>query len=108
MSIREIAREERRAAKRARRELEAALAALPAPQFEYELAAPEVPSNEDGGEEGAAAKARSAYASQRDAADVEAEEIEMRRREAANSYEERSTVVAPSAEPAVSCTVVLE
>lgn len=93
MSIREIAREERRAAKRARRELEAALAALPAPQFEYELAAPEVPSNEDGGEEGAAAKARSAYASQRDAADVEAEEIEMRRREAANSYEERSTVV---------------
>ena len=48
MSIRELAREERRAAKRARQELEAALAALPAPQFEYELAAPEVIGDDEG------------------------------------------------------------
>ncbi|EJK64405.1 hypothetical protein THAOC_14860, partial [Thalassiosira oceanica] len=35
MSVRELAREERRRAKRARKELEEALAGLPAPQFEY-------------------------------------------------------------------------
>jgi hypothetical protein len=39
-TIRELARQLRRAAKKARQELESALAALPAPQFEYEVAAP--------------------------------------------------------------------
>ena len=37
LSLRELAWEERRRAKRARRELEEVLASLPAPQFEYEL-----------------------------------------------------------------------
>jgi len=39
MTIKEIAIAERRAAKRAKKELELALKNLPAPQFEYELAA---------------------------------------------------------------------
>ena len=47
MSIRDLAREERRAAKRARKELEDALAALPAPQFEYELSAPMFGDHDD-------------------------------------------------------------
>ena len=92
LSIKEIARQERRAAKRARRELELALAALPAPQFEYELAAPDViPEDEDDAAVGP--RAKSAYAAERDAADLEAEEAERLRQEAIKLYEARSTVV---------------
>jgi len=92
LSIKEIARQERRAAKRARRELELALAALPAPQFEYELAAPDViPEDEDDAAVGP--KAKSAYAAERDATDLEAEEAERLRQEAIKLYEARSTVV---------------
>jgi pre-mRNA-splicing factor CDC5/CEF1 len=46
-SARNDAKEERRAAKRARLELASALAALPAPQFEYELGVPEQPTEDD-------------------------------------------------------------
>jgi len=92
MSIKEIARQERRAAKRARRELELALASLPAPQFEYELAAPDIiPEDDDDAAVGP--RVKSAYASERDAADVEAEKAEQLRQEAIKLYEARSTVV---------------
>jgi len=90
MSIKELARAERRAAKRARLELEAALAALPAPQFEYELAAPDVVTEEEEEEEG---KQPRAAAKEKDAADRDREEAEARRREAAKIYDEWSTVM---------------
>lgn len=83
-SIRDMAREERRAAKRARKELEAALAALPAPQFEYDLSTPgdndmqieTVPDDEE-----------------QDQADIDAAAQELRREEAEKLYEARSSVV---------------
>lgn len=46
-SIKELARQERRAAKRARLELEQALSNLPAPQFEYELSVPNEEQEEE-------------------------------------------------------------
>ena len=85
ISIKELAREERRAAKRARQELEAALAALPAPQFEYELAAPEVIGDDEG--------PTVETVEERDAADLEAAERERMKREADRLYEARSSVV---------------
>ena len=84
-SIREMAREERRAAKRARQELEAALAALPAPQFEYELAAPEDMEDEDG--------MAVETVVEEDAADRDAAERERMKKEADRLYEARSSVV---------------
>lgn len=84
MSIKELARAERNAAKRARRELELALANLPAPQFEYELGAPEPITDDDADER---------MDVERDAADIEAEEIARLEAEAAKRYEERSSVV---------------
>lgn len=83
-SIRDMAREERRTAKRARKELEAALAALPAPQFEYELSTPgdddmQVEAVEDDEEQ--------------DQADLDAAAQEIRRKEAEKLYEARSSVV---------------
>jgi pre-mRNA-splicing factor CDC5/CEF1 len=83
MSIKELARAERNAAKRARKELELALANLPVPQFEYELGAPE-PITDDDDE-------RMDF--ERDAADIEAEEIAQLEAEAAKRYEERSSIV---------------
>ena len=84
-SIRDLAREERRAAKKARKELEDALAALPAPQFEYDLAAPQdLPDDEDDAMQVETVK---------DAADEDAEEQERRRMEAEKAYEARSSVV---------------
>jgi pre-mRNA-splicing factor CDC5/CEF1 len=83
-SIRELAREERRAAKRARQELEAALAALPAPQFEYELAAPDVIDDEGPFVE---------TVEEMDAADIEAAERERMKKEGERLYEARSSVV---------------
>lgn len=85
MSIRELARAERRAAKRARRELEEALAALPAPQFEYEL---EVPVAADDEEDG---KVETVI--EEDMADVDAEEKRRLKAEADKLYEARSSVV---------------
>jgi pre-mRNA-splicing factor CDC5/CEF1 len=85
MSIRELAREERRAAKRARLELEQALAALPAPQFEYELA---IPQEDDDNKDGPTVETV-----EEDAADVEAAELERLRKKAEKLYEARSTVV---------------
>lgn len=84
MSIKELARAERNAAKRARKELELALANLPAPQFEYELGAPEPITDDDGDER---------MVVERDAADIEAEAIARLEAEAAKRYEERSSVV---------------
>ena len=46
-TIKEIAREERMALKQARKELEMALASLPLPQFEYELAVPDVVTEDE-------------------------------------------------------------
>ncbi len=85
MSIRELARAEKRAAKRARRELEEALAALPAPQFEYEL---EVPVAVDDEEDG---KVETVV--EEDMADVDAEEQRRLKAEADKLYEARSSVV---------------
>lgn len=83
MSIKEIARAERRAAKKARKDLEMALASLPAPQFEYELAAPDAVTDDE--------EARVTV--EKDAADLEAEELARLEKEAAESYAKRSSVV---------------
>lgn len=69
MAIRDIAREERRAAKRARLELEQALAALPAPQYEYELAV----SQDEGDDMDVGGRAVEKV--EMDAAEVEAAEL---------------------------------
>lgn len=86
MSIKELARAERRAAKQAKRELEMALANLPAPQFEYELAIPETVTDDE-------EKDNSQKLIEKDAADIEAEEIARLEKEAAELYEKRSSVV---------------
>ena len=86
LSAKEMAREDRRAAKRARRELEEALASLPTPQFEYELAVPAVSEEENNDE----SKSQSIV---KDAADIEREALEELQKEAAKLYEARSTVV---------------
>jgi pre-mRNA-splicing factor CDC5/CEF1 len=84
-SIRDLARQERRAAKRARLALEEALAALPAPQFEYELATPEnLPDVDD-------MQVETMY--EPDMADMEAAERERRREEAERLYKARNTVL---------------
>ena len=90
MSIRELAREERRAAKRARQELEAALSALPAPQYEYEL---EAPMNVDEEEK------KVETVTEEDAADVEAAERRRLQMEVEKLYEARSSVVKRSELP---------
>ena len=87
-SLRELARQERRAAKKARLDLEAALAALPAPQFEYELAAPDVMLDDDDGE-----PAASTVMTVQDQADIEAAEQEALRKKAEKLYEARSSVL---------------
>ncbi|KAL7547758.1 hypothetical protein ACHAWF_011036 [Thalassiosira exigua] len=92
MSLREIAREERRRAKRARRELEEALASLPAPQFEYELAAPEDAMDEETGEDGEGTKFGMALRV-KDRADEDAEELERLKKEAERLYEEQSSAL---------------
>ena len=84
-SIRDLARQERRAAKRARQELEAALAALPAPQFEYELAAPADVDMEDG--------AKVETVDEMDQADVEKAEFDRLRKEAEKRQAARSSVL---------------
>lgn len=86
MSIRDLARAERRAAKRARRELEEALAALPAPQFEYELEVPQAADDDDD-------EVGKVETVMEDMADVDAEEKRRLRAEADKLYEARSSVV---------------
>lgn len=83
-SIRDLARQERRAAKLARQKLEEALAALPAPQFEYELAAPE---QVDDGED------MQVETVEEDQADVEAALQAKKQKEIEKILESRSTVV---------------
>jgi len=86
LSIKEMARAERRAAKRARKELEIALANLPAPQFEYELAVPDAITDDDERDD---AKPQT----EQDAAELEAEELARLEQEAAKLYAKRSSVV---------------
>lgn len=86
-SMRERAREDRRNLKLARRALTDALRTLPVPQYEYDLAAPEQASASDealGSEKISLAK---------DAADIEAEQQERLKAEAAALYAKRSSVV---------------
>ena len=85
ISIKEMARAERRAMKRARKELEMALANLPAPQFEYELAAPDMVTDDDNEDV--------KMTVEKDAAELEAEEMSRLNKEAAKLYEARSSVV---------------
>lgn len=85
VSIRELAREERRAAKQARKALEEALAALPAPQFDYELEAPMDIDDSD-------TKVVETVL-EPDAADLEAAELHRLQLEAEKLYEARSSVV---------------
>lgn len=92
MSIRELARAERRAAKQARKELEEALAALPAPQFEYEL---EAPMDVDDEEE----EKKVETVMEEDMADVEEEDRLRLQLEAKKLYEARSSVVKRSELP---------
>ena len=91
MSIRELARAERRAAKKARKELEAALASLPAPQYEYELEAPMDIDDDD--------EKKVETVMEDDMADVEAEERRLLQMEADKLYEARSSVVKRSELP---------
>jgi pre-mRNA-splicing factor CDC5/CEF1 len=91
--LRQRAREERRALKAARQQLEAALAALPAPQFEYELAAPAVETVDDD-EAGTGTLKRPL-----DQADIEKAERDTKRRKAAEEYESRSSVLKRSEQP---------
>lgn len=87
-SIRDLARSQRQATKRARAALEAALLALPTPQFEYELALPEDEGDEDIRPEGAT---ETVY--EQDAADMELAALERERALAARLYESRSSVM---------------
>ncbi|KAL3945317.1 MAG: hypothetical protein SGBAC_000593 [Bacillariaceae sp.] len=98
MSIRELAREERRAAKLARKGLEEALAALPAPQFDYEL---EAPANAD--EDVEMGTEQSIV---EDAADIDAAEQKRLQEEAAKLYEARSSVVKRAELPRVVGAIV--
>jgi hypothetical protein len=91
LSLRELAREERRRAKRARHDLEEALKNLPAPQFEYELAVPEdVTTEEDDDTHDEVGKKKHRV---KDAAEVDREELERLRKEAERLYEEQSSVM---------------
>ena len=85
MSIRDLARQERRAAKRARAQLEAALAALPTPQYEYELA---VPVSDENGE-----MMQVETVIEADQADVEAAAREKQRLAAEKLYQARNSVM---------------
>lgn len=87
-SIQDIAREERRAIKLARRELALALASLPTPQFEYEIAVPEV---SDDMLENEVKNSPSSH--KKDAADVDAETIRKLKDDATKLYETRSSVL---------------
>ena len=91
MSIRELAREERRATKQARKQLEEALAALPAPQYEYELEAPMDVDLDD--------EKKVETVMEEDAADIEAAERRRLQEEAEKLYEARSSVVKRSELP---------
>lgn len=73
-SVRSSAKEQRRAAKKARLDLANALAALPTPQFEYEIAAPKDEDDEGAGGE--------AVDMEEDQEDVERREAEIKRLEA--------------------------
>jgi pre-mRNA-splicing factor CDC5/CEF1 len=88
-TLRELAREQRRAAKRARIELEKALASLPEPQYEYELAGPGEDNRMDDDDEDTMGVASTVV----DQADLEEAQREERRRIAEKKYKERSLVL---------------
>ena len=84
--MRDLAREQRRAAKQAQQALEEALASLPAPQFEYELAIPsEMEEDQD--------MRLETIKDEPDMADVEAEARDRQREKADLLYQARSTVL---------------
>lgn len=86
--VRSLARHERRAAKRAREELAAALKLLPGPQYEYELAVPNKPNQTDEGDEDAMTRT-----TVKDRADVEAEERKAKQTNILKELESRSSVL---------------
>jgi pre-mRNA-splicing factor CDC5/CEF1 len=98
-SIREMARDERRAAKRARQQLEDALAALPAPQFEYELEAPSTMMMDIDDDEKNKVETVDNMMMEEDAADIEAAQQRRLQQEAEKAYEARSSVVKRSELP---------
>lgn len=83
-SVRELARQERRAAKQARLALEKALEALPSPQFEYELSLPESSGTDE---------QQPVVTTVPDQADVEAAALQQRQRQAQEALRMRSTVL---------------
>ena len=90
--LRALARQERRAAKRARQELTEALNALPMPQYDYEVAVPTTVTEDEDDEAG---KKRV----KQDRADIEADEEQAKRDKIQKEYERRSTVVKRSDMP---------
>ncbi|GMH86498.1 hypothetical protein TrVE_jg4663 [Triparma verrucosa] len=84
-SVRSSAKEQRRAAKKARLDLANALAALPTPQFEYEIAAPKDEDDEGAGGE--------AVDMEEDQEDVERREAEIKRLEAEMEFASRTSVI---------------
>ena len=84
-SVRTTAKESRRAAKKARLDLSKALAALPAPQFEYELAIPDALLDDENDDAMAVDVVE-------DAADVAARLEEIKRLEAEVEFAARTTV----------------
>mmetsp|Transcript_13145 Transcript_13145/g.27002 ORF Transcript_13145/g.27002 Transcript_13145/m.27002 type:complete len:813 (+) Transcript_13145:71-2509(+) len=84
-SVRSSAREHRRAAKKARLDLANALAALPKPQFEYEIAAPEIEEEEEDGD--------GKVEMEEDQEDVQRRLEEIKRLEAEVEFASRSSVM---------------
>jgi pre-mRNA-splicing factor CDC5/CEF1 len=89
MSVREIARRERKLAKLARAKLEAALAALPVPQYEYELAVPETAAASMETDDVVGVQT----VVEEDQADIEAAERERQRLDMEKAYRARSSVL---------------
>jgi hypothetical protein len=87
-TIKEIAREERMALKQARKELEIALAALPSPQFDYELAVPEAVTEDEDQE-----RANNSQLHEKDALDVENEKRTELFHEASKRFKMQSSVL---------------
>jgi len=92
MTIKQMAIAERRAAKRARKELDIALKNLPAPQFEYDLATPSAVTDDDD-DDGNNGCGKAMVMAERDREEMEAEEMARLTQEAVTIYEKRSSVV---------------
>lgn len=89
-SIRDLARQQRRAAKRARIELDKAFATLPIPQYEYELAIQNSDMNDNDEDDN---EMSNKVLVEPDRADLEAAEQEQLRIDAVKLYETRNSVL---------------